>query len=238
MKLTDLKVVYICPDHNEKYHSRKLHMDTLLKQIGFHDITHYKSGHEGYPDCLSSATVHILQTYMHEPVLILEDDVDFTGMCEFYMDASADAIYFGLSRYAGSATVNHWEGLASFAPVAEPSQVRVLNMLSAHAVLYISPAYKQAVIDIFTANKGVAYYNDVLISRLQPRFWVLANRMPSFYQSDRLNSAPLEAATRFTIAPGPAMNCVPIGGSAPPAPAAAPTRVRPQPRGRIRVIGR
>lgn len=47
MCIQDFKVVYICPDHNEKYHARKLHMGSMLATLGFKDVVHYKSGTDG-----------------------------------------------------------------------------------------------------------------------------------------------------------------------------------------------
>ena len=32
MKLQELKVIYICPEHNEKYQKRKAHMQALLEK--------------------------------------------------------------------------------------------------------------------------------------------------------------------------------------------------------------
>jgi hypothetical protein len=198
MKITDLYVVYICPDHNAKYHNRKEHMETMLRSIGFQHIEHWKSGTENYPDCLSVATIEILTKYHDRPVLVLENDVEWTGITEFEMDLSADAIYFGLSRCGGSRIKNHWEGSSQFVPHTA-SLVRVMNMLSAHAILYISSAYKQAIMDALRANLGRKYYNDVLISRIQPQFNVLALKNPVFYQSNKFNSADLEAVTRFSL---------------------------------------
>jgi hypothetical protein len=62
-----------------------------------------------------------------------------------------------------------------------------MNMLAAHAILYISPQYKQAIINTLSSHLGQGYYNDVLIARLQPKYIVLANKKPSFYQSHRFN---------------------------------------------------
>jgi hypothetical protein len=198
MKITDLYVVYICPDHNPKYAARKTHMDTMLRSIGFQHIEHYKSGTENYPDCLSLATIDILTKYMDRPVLFLEDDVEWTGVTEFEMDPSADAIYFGLSRCGGSKTRNHWEGQSQFTPHSE-TLARVQNMLGAHAILYITPAYKQAVINALKAHMGVKYNGDVLMSRLQSNFTVLALKKPAFFQSNKFNTADLEKVTRFSI---------------------------------------
>jgi hypothetical protein len=196
MKIQDLKVVYICPDHNEKYHKRKLHMDTMLSELGFKDVTHYKSGTEGYPVCLSKATVDILTTYMDTPILILEDDIEFTGVDDFDFVEDADVIYFGISRSAGHPSQNIDQGVVQFEPYSE-TQVRIKNMLTTHAILYISKSYKQSVIELLS---NCMIYNDVALSRIQSSFKVLANKRPSFYQSNKYNTGDhLELYTNFQL---------------------------------------
>lgn len=184
MRIQDFKVVYICPDHNEKYHARKVHMDTMLAELGFKDVVHFKSGTEGYPRCLANANIEILTRYMNEPILLLEDDVEFTGIEEFDFVHGADAIYFGLSQCAGHPTGNYNEGQCQVAPYSD-TQVRVYNMLGTHAILYITPEYKLAVIDKLRDLMG---HTDVAISRIQPKFRVLANKQPSFFQSANFNA--------------------------------------------------
>jgi hypothetical protein len=201
MKLQDLKVVYICPDHNDKYRAWKEHMVALLASIGFapEKIEHFKSSTEEYPDCLSKAIVEILTKYREEPILILEDDVEFTGLDEFDRVEEADAIYFGLSIAGGHATNNHADGPCRHIPYSD-SQVRLQNMLGGHAILYVSAAYKQDVIKSFQEHMGQKYYNDVLMSRLHPHFLVLANKKPSFYQTARFNTGSEEYYTKITLA--------------------------------------
>lgn len=199
MKLQDLCIVFICPDHNEKYHKRKLHMETLLKNLGCKDVTHYKSGTERYPACLTAATIDILESHMDVPVLILEDDVESTGVDTFELDTDVDAIYLGLSVYGGHSINNSSDGSSCFTTYSE-TQLRVLNMLSAHAVLYISPTYKKAVIDLLRQYKDTNYYNDVLISRIQENYHILVNKKPSFYQSAKFNDGYKEEnATKIEL---------------------------------------
>ena len=196
MRIQDFKVVYICPDHNEKYHARKLHMDSMLATLGFKDIVHYKSGTDGWPKCLNDATVNILTTYMNEPILLIEDDVEFTGVSEFEFVHGADAIYFGLSRSAAHPTLDRNRGESVFKPYSN-THVRVVNMLSAHAILYITPHYKQAVCDALRATKG---FNDIAMTRLQPKYRILANKTPSFFQSAKFNAPGHDDAnTLFSI---------------------------------------
>ena len=64
MKLIDIPVVFINPDHNDKYTARKEHMIELLKSIGFKTIIQHKSGNEAYPTCIVQATINVLQNYL------------------------------------------------------------------------------------------------------------------------------------------------------------------------------
>lgn len=159
-------------------------MDTLLTELGFTDIEHFKSGTEGYPKCLANANIEILTKYMHIPFLLLEDDVEFTGISEFDFVHGADAIYLGLSVCASHPTADMNEGTCVTKYYSD-KQVQVLNMLGTHAILYITPAYKQACIH---AMRNAVGHTDIAISRIQPNFRVLANRIPSFYQSANYNS--------------------------------------------------
>lgn len=185
MKLQDLKVIFICPEHNEKYIKRKTHMTNLLEKIGFKNIIHYKSSSLKYPQCLTLATIDILTKYNSEPILLLEDDVEYTGIDSFDFVADADAIYFGVSRSGGHPRLNTHQGGCKVVPYSI-NQVRVMNMLTTHAILYISSKYKNAVID--QLKKHLLNHSDVMISRLQPNFKVLANKAPSFYQAAHLNN--------------------------------------------------
>jgi hypothetical protein len=190
MKLTDLKAIYMCPAHNDKYRNRKIHMDNLLTTIGFKDFTHFLSTTEKYPTCLNKATINILESNLDTPILILEDDVEWTGIQEFVFDPDADAIYLGLSKSGGHPSENIHLGESVFETWSD-SQARVINMLSGHAILYISRKYKEAVIKILKDNVNT-YYNDVLFSRLQPKFTILANKIPAFYQSSKFNNGTHE----------------------------------------------
>jgi hypothetical protein len=196
MRIQDLKVVYICPDHNEKYRERKVHMDTMLSNLGFNDVEHHVSGTETYPMCLSKATIDILTKHVSTPVLILEDDVEYTGVEEFDFVHDADAIYFGASRSGGHPDKNEHLGFARFDRYSD-SQVRLTSMLGTHAILYISERYKRAVINALVDAPG---YNDVCIARIQSDFKVLANINPSFYQGSKFNTGNHEESfTRFTL---------------------------------------
>lgn len=222
MKITEFKVIYISPDHDEKYHNRRIHMDKLLRDIGFKNIEHFKSSSDDYPLCLNKAIISILKNNLDNPLLILEDDVEFTGEINCEIPENTDAVYLGISKDAGHPTENTHNGPSIYKDFNN-SQVQIINMLSGHAILYLSRRYKEAVINILEnhlkkhmvvypldpklriklgstkiIDKGF-WYNDVLFSRLQSSFLVLANKKPSFYQSNKFNTHDLESKTKFII---------------------------------------
>jgi hypothetical protein len=198
IRLQDMKVIYICPAHNEKYMKRKEYMDLFLKQNGFENVTHYKSSAEAYPKCLCLATIDILESHLDEPFLLLEDDVETTGQFSIEIPADADAIYLGLSRYGGSRVHNYDEGASKFEPYSN-THVRVMNMLTAHAIVYLTRSYKEAVIKILRAHSNTNYFNDVLLSRIQQDHRVYATKTPVFWQSTLFNKPQLEYATKIKL---------------------------------------
>jgi hypothetical protein len=191
MRLEDCKIIYICPDHNEKYQKRKLHMEEMLKGIGCTNFSHYKSSTEQYPKCLLNATIDILQKNLDTPLIILEDDVEWTGITEFVSDLSYDLVYLGLSKSGGDLTKNKHNGPSKFILYNE-SQVRVINMLSAHAVYYPTRKGKEKILEIFKAYSDKPYHIDVLLSRLQAFLVTIANKKPLFYQSSKYNTTKHE----------------------------------------------
>jgi hypothetical protein len=205
MKLIDIPVVYICPDHNPKYNERKQHMDRLLNSIGFKSITHYKSGTEEYPTCLAKATIAVLNQFLNdEPVIIFEDDVEpffeLDADTEIEFPDNTDAFYLGISRSGGSKMQNVDDGPSIVEPYSD-KHIRILNMLSAHAVLYRSKIYKEKVIEALNSIIGKAgYYNDVTIARLHSSYHIYAYYFPFFYQSSKFgNSQHVENCTRFSF---------------------------------------
>ena len=178
VRLQDFKTIFICPDHNEKYHARRLHMEDMLKTMGFTDVVHYKSSSEQYPVCLSKATIDILKKYQ-EPILLIEDDIVYTDVqTDIVIPTGIDAIYVGLSCQSTTSVHSMFERYSN-------SYMRVLNMLATHAILYISRSYKDAIIEILEAN--ITRVNDVMMTRIQSKYQILALKIPLFYQSMKYN---------------------------------------------------
>ena len=206
MKLTDIPVVFICPDHNEKDSERKLHTFTLLHKLGFKHVTMFQSGADSYPKCLVRATRDLLSEYLNDsPILILEDDVELTEWANIDMDIElppdTDAFYFGFSKYGASMTSYTGAGYWSVdIEDVDSTYIRIKNMLATHSVLYVSKRYKQAVIEKmnFSLEQTPTIVNDVLIARLHREFNIYGYKYPFFYQSDQFgNNWYVKDATNF-----------------------------------------
>jgi len=175
VRLQDFKTIFICPDHNEKYRARRLHMEDMLHTLGFTNVVHYKSGTEKFPICLTKATIDILKTYIDEPILLLDDDIVYTNVStDITIPCDVDAIYVGLSCQS---TGNVHAMFERYSDV----YIRVLNMLASHAILYYSRTYKQAVIDILENN--ITRPLDVMVTHIQSHYQIVALKIPVFYQS-------------------------------------------------------
>lgn len=182
--ITDFPVTYICPNHNEKYMKRNKNTMNLLEKIGFKNITHHQSGTNQYPKCLVEATINILESNLDDnPLLLVEDDIAWTGIDIIEFPPDADAIYFGVSFCAGHPTDDTHKLYCELEEYSNNIS-KVLNMLSAHAVLYISKRYKQAVLNEIYKIRDIVYNTDVMISRIQNLYNVYTVNFPIFYQDD------------------------------------------------------
>ena len=206
MLLLDIPVIFICPDHNEKYRERKEYMFNFLEKLGFKNVTMFKSRNDlCHTKCIADATFEILSSNLNDsPLLLLEDDIELSEWVtdmNIEIPENTDAFYLGFSKYAGSYIVNSSIGYNSAAvEVISEKHVRVLNMLAAHAILYISKRYKQSVINEMKTmlNSNISMISDVLIARLQPQFNIYAYKYPFFFQSENLgNNWYAKDATNF-----------------------------------------
>ena len=197
--LKKIQTIYICPNHNVKYHNRKIHMETLLNQLNFTNIIHYKSSTNNYPQCLNIAYIDIFNKFT-PPFLLLEDDVDINNeinLNDFIINIpdDTDAFYLGLSNCAGDKFNNYDKGESTFIYVNN-NILKVKNMLGGHAILYMNTKYINKVKNtIISMPKN--YYHDVAISRFQLEYNIYCFRNHYFYQSKKLNGH--ELATKVTI---------------------------------------
>jgi hypothetical protein len=184
IKLKEITVIYICPDYNEKYHNRKVHMDQLLNELKFKNVIHYKSSNEKYPHCLNNATIDILSKYK-PPFLLLEDDIKDTQNIPDILEIpdNTDAFYLGLSSGGGHISNNYDDGDSQFEHIND-NLYKVKNMLCTHAILYITSNYILNVRNQLITKPD--YYNDVVISQIQNKFNIYCHHKSYFYQAKEL----------------------------------------------------
>jgi len=118
-------------------------------------------------------------------VIVFEDDArttpDYTGVVQVPDDA--DAFYLGTSFYGRlqNQTIPH----TAICALHDKSTVKLINMLSIHAVIYITDRYKKFVINLLDEFIKEPYggMDDILATKLH-YFNVYAPRVPLFYQVD------------------------------------------------------
>ena len=194
MKLTDIPVIFICPDHNEKYNERKEHMFTLLHKIGFKHVNMFKSGKGEFPACVAKDTCEILSSRIDDqPFILLEDDVELTEWANldmgFDIPENTDAFYLGFSRLGASYIYNSNNGYDSVEiKHLDDRYIKIINMLGTHAILYLSKKFKTVVYDLMKSSITTGIISDVNIARIQKDYNIFAYKYPFFYQSENLGN--------------------------------------------------
>lgn len=153
---------------------------------------HYRGVGQSHIDCLLSVRDNL-------PALIFEDDVevseDFSHKIE--VPDNTDAIYLGISHGDGRyRAVDVGKGIA-----------RISEVLAAHAVVYLTEKYLDAVVNIANHCIHEAYTPfDVGTYNIQKNFLVVTPHKPFFYQ--KANSESLNNWEHLTRHP---LNIVPDG---------------------------
>ena len=138
-------------------------------------LSHLRALREGDPD---------------RPLLILEDDVAANEAFEWTLEApdDADALYLGASIFGAVDMIDYVGFTYGVAADAVNDRLfRVYNLLSTHAILYLSHRFRRASaagILEFMIDRGWAH--DRAMAWLQERYNVYALRRPMFYQAAAL----------------------------------------------------
>jgi hypothetical protein len=144
----------------------------------------------------------------HLPLLVLEDDV---GVSEHYspiltVPDNTDAIWLGASDFGALSIVDHVGFIhMQLAEEAECGLLRVHNLLSTHAILYLTERFRLAAIEaIIKCVADLGRPPDCGLAMIQSDFNVYAGREMSFFQDGTLQPpgrALVEEWTRFTLRP-------------------------------------
>jgi hypothetical protein len=129
--------------------------------------------------------------------LILEDDIDITEDTnkKITIPDGTDAIYLGVSNHGYIRNQNYGFKGTVLATAYSKDYLKVFNMCSTHAILYVSDRYIKACRSVITSclQQGVAF--DVGLASIHRHFKILTPINPWFYQTEQ----PKE--TNFSLIP-------------------------------------
>lgn len=175
MLLKDLKVYYINLDRHEE---KKDSMEKMLSELGFNNYERFP----GIEDSFGCEKSHykLLSEGLRPPFIILEDDCAVkTEVIEMEIPNNIDMIYLGISAFG------YYNGNISTVAYKEITDEisRVYNMLSTHAMLYLSDRYVDIVKHIahhcgYKCNQPF----DKSIAEIAKYFEVYSLNDPFFYQ--------------------------------------------------------
>ena len=147
------------------------------------------------------------------PFFILEDDawIDESAIesknLQITVPSDTDGIYLGVSACANNMKVMYYHSRAKVkvASCESNDYWRVLNMLSTHAILYLTRQYAVdhliAITQLLAArNVSPTFFpggHDCFVSQLQLKYKVYAMKKPLFYQSIEANGQ--QSVTKITL---------------------------------------
>jgi len=195
INLIEIPVFYI---NMSKDKHKKKHIEQQLSDLGFKNVTRInavedkKNGRVG----LSKSQLMAL-SQVSAPFIVLEDDADpnsFEPVIEVPDDA--DAVYLGNSQWGLQSS--HAGFYLKYKKVeGYPKILRIFNMLSSHAILYLNQEYV-AVCQRTTKYCAETYPMpmDVPFAMIQRFFNIYAVNDPMFIQKDY--EGKMSAAPQFT----------------------------------------
>jgi len=200
LKLTDIPVVYINLDEATEKGER---VQKSLEELGFKNIIRFSAHKEtiGKKGCAISH-VYALEE-VEPPFLLIEDDClpkEFVDEIEFPDDA--DAVYLGISSWG---RMNSHSGpFVQYGEVEEhPHLLRIYNMLSTHAILYLNSDYIDLCRRIAYQSYLIADHLDIGFAEVQRYYDIYAYDNPLFYQTSSngtdkpLSSYPTEECFNY-----------------------------------------
>ena len=156
-------------------------MKKLFKKCGFE--SHYRIDAEYTPNSLAGCSLSHYNALneVEPPFILFEDDCivkNFKPIIEIPDDA--DAVYLGISSWgrmnSHSGPFVQYEDLGN-------GLLRIYNMLSAHAILYLNQEYVSLCSRISEQATSIADHQDIGFAEIQRYFNVYAFDDPMFYQS-------------------------------------------------------
>jgi hypothetical protein len=183
INLLDVPVYYINLDEDfEKRQST----EKLLISMGFGSITRISAINKKSSKFLSVTLSHIkaIKSAVEKsgfPFLIVEDDITLkNNKISFEAPENLDALYLGVSKWG----FYNGKGLLQLSIEEYNDDLhRVYNMLAAHAIVYFSKDYVQALLKSYEFFIKIAGAHDFANAELMKYYKVYAVSNPIFYQS-------------------------------------------------------
>jgi GR25 family glycosyltransferase involved in LPS biosynthesis len=138
-------------------------------------IAHYRGCGQSHIDILDN------QTYS-TPLLILEDDIEFVDNFNPVLEIpdDSDGVYLGISH--GNVYYQTYQHDSNY--------LRINGILAAHAILYVTPKYRQTMSDVGKYCLNVLNRPwDVGTAAIQQHFKIYTPNSPLVYQSNDRQSA-------------------------------------------------
>ena len=180
LKLTDIPIVYINLDEAIQKGER---VQKSLEELGFKNIIRFSAHKEtiGKRGCAISH-VYALEE-VKPPFILIEDDcLPLNFIDDVDIPDDADAVYLGISSWG---RMNSHSGPCVQYDEVEghDNLVRVYNMLSTHAILYLNPDYIDLCRRIAYQSYLIADHLDIGFADVQKYYDVYAFDNPMFYQT-------------------------------------------------------
>jgi len=183
INLLDIPVYYINLDEDVE---KRRSTEKLLGSMGFRSITRVSAIKEKSSKFLSVTLSHIkaIKTAIEKsdmPFLIVEDDIVLkNNKIVFSVPKTLDALYLGISKWG----FYNGKGLLQLSTEKHDDDLyRVYNMLSAHAIVYFSKDYVQALLKSYKFFIEIAEAHDFVNAELMKYYDVYSVCNPVFYQS-------------------------------------------------------
>ena len=179
INLLELPVYYINLDREV---AKRNNMEALLKRMGFSTIERVVGIEHPNPKVGCARSHHMAMANIKAPFILLEDDLECNDLkLNYEIPDDTQSLFLGASQWGRF--LNFSGPFTTYSRVTD-EVVRVYNMLSAHAVVHLDPAYQRHLAQIAWYNGYEhLYHMDVGYAETQKYYKVYALDTPIFYQT-------------------------------------------------------
>lgn len=178
LNLLKLPVYYINMD---KAIERKKSMEQMLTECGFENVTRVEGLEHNNPMSGCAASHYTILESFEPPYIILEDDCAIKNFrSEVEIPDDSDIVYLGISSWG---RMNSHSGPCVKYDMVDQELLRIYNMLSTHAMLFLSKEYCNLCKNIAKHFYEIGDHLDIGFAEVQKYYNVYAFDDPMFYQT-------------------------------------------------------